>query len=297
VKDVLSKLLRAEWRGVGFFTLGHTFDFAHQHVSHQYPDRDSGFIEATGRNPATYSFQCIFRNGNTLAPEEQYPLAWRKFISACLDRSTGTLLHPELGPVKVKCVSQSTTYDATKRDGVDVQVSFIESADEEDELAALLKRASATDAEFEAQYLDGVIKDVTPAPEVPSALSPSLLDSLKQVTGALAQAKASIGNAAALVESYANAIDDLAEAVSDLNEPAYAPILESLRRLFSAVVDLVPEAKAKTRPVTQVVVRTDAPTAAVATAFGNKLEDFLALNPALATRTSLSAGDPVLVYA
>lgn len=295
--DVLQKLLRIEWRGVGLFATGFSFAFDQQHIAHTYPDRDAGFIEATGRNPAVYSFSLLFRNGNTLAPEEQYPLAWRKFIVACLDRSTGTLLHPELGPVKVKCRSQQTQWDATKRDGVDVSAEFVETSDTEDELAALLKRSAAYDAEYEAQFLDGVVKDVTPAPEVPSTLSPSLLESLKQLTGTIAMAKASVGNVAAAIESYANAVDDLAEQISDLNEPAYAPILESLRRLHGSVVDLGLPIKAASRPVTSVLVRRDAPVAAIASAFGNKLEDFLALNPSAASKTSLPAGEPVFVYA
>lgn len=295
--NVLDKLLRIEWRGVGLFASGFTFGFDQQHIQHTYPDRDAGFVEATGRNPATYSFSLLFRNGNALAPEEQYPLAWRKFVVACLDRSTGTLLHPELGGVKVKCRSQSTTWDANKRDGVDVSAEFVETSDTEDELAALLKRSAAYDAEYEAQFLDGNVKDVTPAPDVPSALYPSLLDSLKQLTGTIAMAKASIGNVAALVESYANAVDDLAEQINDLNNPAYASILESLRRLHGAVIDMILPSKAAARPVASVVVKRDAPVASVASSFSNKLEDFLALNPALASRTSVSGGTPVFVYA
>ena len=82
------------------------------------------------------------------------------------------------------------------------------------------------------------------------------------------------------------AVDDLAEQINDLNEPAYAPILESLRRLHGAVVDLGLPDKAAARPVTSVTVKRDAPVAAVASAFSNKLEDFLALNPSAASRTS-----------
>lgn len=295
--DVLRKLLRIEWRGVGLFATGYSFAFDQQHIAHTYPDRDAGFIEATGRNPATYSFSLLFRNGNALAPEEQYPLTWRKFIVACLDRSTGTLLHPELGPIKVKCRSQQTQWDGTKRDGVDVSAEFVETSDTEDELAALLKRSAAYDAEYEAQFLDDNVKDVKPAPDVPSTLAPSLLDSMKQLTGTIAMAKASVGNVAASIEAYANAVDDLAEQINDLNNPAYAPILESLRRLHGAVIDLGLPDKAAARPVTSVTVKRDAPVAAVASAFANKLEDFLALNPSAASRTSLAAGTPVFVYA
>lgn len=294
--DVLAKLLRIEWRGVDLFAKSFSFGFEHDHASHEYPDRDAGFIEATGRKPAKYSFELLFRNGIAAAPEEQYPGAWRKFIVACLDRSTGTLVHPELGPLKVKCVTQQTSWDGNVRDGVDVSVQFVESADEEDELAALLKQSASYDAEFEASTLDGLVADVKPAPEMPPELSPSLLDSLKKMKGLIAQAQMSIGNAAAAIESYANAVDDLAEAISSLNDPAYAPILESLRRLHSAVIDLGQSVKQVARPVTMVLVRRDAPVAAVASAFGNKLQDFLALNPAAATRTSLPAGEPVFVY-
>ena len=297
IADVLAKLLRGSFRDVEFFASGFSFGFEQTHVQHLYPDRDAGFVEATGRNPATHSFQAIFRNGNGLATSLQYPGAWRSFVTACLDRSMGTLLHPELGPLKVKCRSLRTSWDATKRDGVDVEVEFVETTDKEDELAAIFSRDAGYAVEFEAGFLDAAIKDVTPAPKADATLSPSLLDSVKQLTGTIAQAKASVGNVAAAVESYANAIDDLAQQIDSLNEPAYAPILESMRALHAGVLDLGASVKTKLRPVTLVVVARDAPTSAVASAFGNSLEDFLSLNPALGSKTSLPSGEPVFVYA
>lgn len=297
IEDVLAKMPRATWRGQQIHPLSMSFGFEQDQIVHEYPDRDSGFVEATGRKVATYSFSLLFDNGNSLAIEEQYPKAWREFVGAMADRSRGTLGHPELGPVKAKPKSVNTSWDPSRRSGVVVEATFIETSDQEDELSALLAQSASYSATFEAGFLDGAIPDVTPAPDVPSTLTPSLLQSLKQVTGAIAQAKASVGNVAALVESYANAIDDLAEQINDLNNPAYAPILESLRRLFSAVIDLGQAVKQVARPVTLVVVKRDAPIAAVASGFGNSVEEFLALNPAAATRTSLPAGEPVFVYA
>lgn len=295
-EDVLAKMLRAKFRDCEFFTSGHSFSFEHQQAQHTYPDRDAGFIEATGRNPARYSFQALFRNGNLLAPELQYPLTWRKMAAAMADRSTGELLHPELGPVKVKPVSMSTTWDATKRDGTDVQLEFIETSDEEDELAALFNQSAAYTVEFEAGQLDKVSTVANLAADKPE-LYPSLLDSIKQLTGTIASAKASLGNVAALVESYANAIDDLAQAVDSLDDVSLAPVLEQLRRLHAGVLDLTEAAKPKGRPITLVMVRAAAPMSAVAGAFSNSLEDLLTLNPALGSKTSLPAGEAVFVYA
>jgi len=297
IEDTHAKMLRATWRGQQIHVLSMSFAFDQAHVEHVYPDRDAGFIEATGRNPATYSFQLLFDNGNGLAIEEQYPKAWREFVGAMADRSRGTLQHPELGPVKVKPRSCSTSWDPGKRSGVVVDAAFIETSDKEDELAALLAQSAAYTVTFEASFLDGAIKDVSPAPKPEPVLFPSLLDSIKQLTGTIAMAKASIGNAAAAVESYANAIDDLAQQIDSLNEPAYAPILESMRRLHGAVLDLGASVKQVARPVTVVLVKRDAPVSAVAAAFGNKLDEFLALNPAAGSRTSLPAGEPVFVYA
>lgn len=297
IEDVLAKMPRATWRGQQIHPVGMSFGFEQDQIVHEYPDRDSGFVEATGRKVATYSFQLIFDNGNSLAIEEQYPKAWREFVGAMADRSRGTLGHPELGPLKAKPRSVNTTWDPARRSGVTVEAVFVETSDKEDELSALLAQSASYSAEFEAGFLDGAIKNVTPAPEVPSTLTPSLLDSLKQVTGTIAMAKASIGNVGALVESYANAIDDLAEQINSLNEPAYAPILESLRRLFSSVIELGQSVKQVSRPVALVTVKRDAPIAAVASSFGNTLEEFLALNPAAASRTSLPGGEPVFVYA
>lgn len=297
IEDVLQKMPRAQWRGQEIHVLSMSFSFDQEHIEHKYPDRDSGFIEATGRNPALYTFQLTFDNGNGLAIEEQYPKAWREFVGNMADRSMGTLQHPELGPVKCKPKTCATQWDPTKRSGVTVDATFIESSDEEDELAKLLQKGAEYTAQFEAGFLDGAIGDVSPAPTIPSALKPSLLDSVKQLSGSIAQAKAGIGNVAGLVESYANAVGDLADQIDSLNEPLYAPILESLRRLFDATIDLGKSVKQLARPVTLVTVRRAAPIAEVAKTFGNTIEDFLTLNPAAATRTSLPANEPVFVYA
>lgn len=295
-EDVLAKMLRAKFRDVEFFTSGFSFSFEHTHVPHLYPDRDAGFIESTGRNPARYSFQAFFRNGNLIAEEAQYPLAWRKMAAAMADRSVGELLHPELGPVKVKAVSMATTWDGTKRDGSDVQLEFVETTDKEDELAALFDQSAAYAVEFEAGQLDKVSTVANMAKDKPETY-PSLLGSIKQLTGTIASAKASLGNVAALVESYANAIDDLAQAVDSLDDVSLAPVLEQLRRLHAGVLDLTEAARPKGRPVTLVMVRANAPMSAVAGAFSNSLEDFLTLNPALGSKTSLPAGEAVFVHA
>lgn len=297
IADVLQEMIRATWRGQQIHVLSMSFSFEQDHVDHEYPDRDSGFVEATGRKIATYTFQLLFDNGNSLAIEEQYPKAWREFVANMADRSLGTLVHPELGPLKAKPKGQTTNWDPNKRSGVVVEAVFREASDTEDELASLLSKSAEYTAEFEAGFLDGAIPDVTPAPTVPDALKPSLLDSVKQLSGSIAQAKVGIGNVAASVESYANAVDDLAEQIDSLNEPAYAPILESCRSLFDAVINLGQSVKQVARPVTLVFVQRDAPISAVAAKFGNTLEEFLALNPAAGARTSLPAGEPVFVYA
>lgn len=295
-QDVLAKELRAEFRGVEFFPVTFSFSFDQQHIVHSYADRDAARIESTGRNPATHSFQAIFQNGNLIASEEQYPLAWRKMVAAFLDRSTGILLHPSLGPLKVKARAQSTQWDGTRRDGVTMSLDFVEASDEEDELSRRVSASASYSVEYEAGQLDGAnptAKVKNPDP----LLEPSLLDSIKKLTGAISMAQASLGNVAALVESYANAIGDLTDKLEELNEPSDAGVIEALKRLYSSVLDLVPATRAKGRPVTMVSVVRDAQTSAVAAAFSNKLEDLLSLNPALGSKTSVAAGTQIFVYA
>lgn len=284
----------ASFRGISFPCVGMRFGFSQQHAAHMYPDKDAGYIESTGRNNATYSFTACFRNGITGRKISLYPGTYREMMVAMADRTAGPLVHPELGTVQVKPVQQDTVWDPMRRDGVDVELSFIE-ADDED-LATLLGNLSPLgNCLAAARDLDGAIADVSPVPTIPEKLSPSLLDSIKQLSGMMAEARLSVGNVIGQIDGYASAVDQLAEQLSALDNPKNYPAMEACERLYASLVSLGEEvAKRSPLAVPAIVPRTMSVLGA-AQLFGMAIGAFLRLNPSLASGTTVSENTPVLV--
>jgi hypothetical protein len=294
--DVLSKFEEAQWRGLAFFHGPMSFGFDHAHAVHAYPDRDGAFIESTGRNPAIYKFTAYFRNG-IAGSRLLFPVKWQEFIGACADRSAGKLQHPVLGEVNVKCRSCQTSWDPMRRDGADVELEFIEASNTEDELTELLKRNTIGNCVAAARDLDDALGNVD-IPELPEAVSPSLLESMKALSGAFAQFKLGLGNIAAQVDGYLGALADIRDSLDALDDPKTYKALGALDRLFTGLLILADESTAKNgKTITQVSVQREAPLSEVASAFGASLDDFLKFNPALASKTTVPQGTLVFVLA
>ena len=294
--DIARQLLTPKWRDVEFYCGPWSFSFDQQHAIHAYPDRDAAFIEATGRNPARYSFTAYFRNGIS-GSVLLYPDKWRLFVAACLDRSTGKLIHPELGAINVKVVSYRSSFDPMKRDGMDVDVEFIESVTRADELADLVNMKSPMEkAVYAARDLDTEAFAINPTPTYPSALTPSALDSLKKLSGALQQFKMGIGNVIGQIDSITIAVDQLRQTIESVSNPSNYKALEAIDRLIVALFELKETLAQKGRPITPAIVRFDSPLPAVAKFFNMSVDDLLRLNAGLARKMTVAANTPISVF-
>jgi len=298
--DAFAKMPKASWRDIEFECGPMGWGFTHAHAAHLYPDRDAGYIESTGRNPATFSFTAIFRNGVAgNNGEPAFPDLYRKFTRACMDRAAGDLLHPVLGVIKVKCQSYKADFDVMRRDGADVQVEFIESTDEADELDALLGQNSPMgNCITAARNLDDALGNVNPEPPpLPQSLKPSLLDSIKQLNGAVQQYKLGIGNIAGQIDSYASAIDDLTNTLQALDDPKNYRALDACERMFASLLALSVEVTKKAKPTIPALVPFTTSLAGAAGYFGMDVGAFAKLNPIIAGQTTIPVGTPVMIAA
>lgn len=297
--DIARNLLPATWRGVPFESGPWTFGFEQGHAQHLYPDRDAGFVESTGRNLAHYSFTAIFRNGIGGQKDILFPTRWQKFVQACADRSAGILNQPALGNVRVKCVSCNTSFDPNRRDGVDVEVQFVETTDSEDELSTLLAKASPMAVALSAAGdLDAEVGDINPAPSYPDNLSPSALETLKGLSGLVDQFKRGIGNVGAAFDSTLGALDEFSRTLAtNLDDPGVARALRSATRCFDAVLQASMAVTSKGREITQATVKADSTIDTVAGMFAISTDDLNNLNPRLAAKSTVPRGTRVFIYA
>ena len=295
--DVLAKMARPSWRDVEFECSAMEWGFTQAHAQHLYPDRDAGYIESTGRNPSTFRFTAMFRNGIvTKDALPAFPGQWTKFVQACADRSAGKLSHPALGTLTVKCTSFQSSWVAEKRDGADVAVEFVEATDEASELDALLAQGSPLGNCFSAaRDLDDALGNVSPEPTLPEALRPSLLDSIKQLSGAVEQFKLGVGNIAGQLDAYASAVGQLSDSIRDANNPKDYRVLDACERLFASLLRLSEEVTRKSKPVAPAIVPFTTTLAGAAAYFKMSVGDFVQYNPVLASRATILASTPVVV--
>ena len=112
--QLFASLLEFRWRDVSFPTTEFTTELRQDLAIHKLVDRDGAFVEGTGRAPLQITARVACLNGLDAGPNEHwqrplYPYTWRKLFEACADKSTGTLQHPELGPITTTAAMYAPT--------------------------------------------------------------------------------------------------------------------------------------------------------------------------------------------
>lgn len=146
-----------------------------------------------------------------------------------------------------------------------------------------------------ARDLDDALGNVSPEPTLPPALRPSLLDSIKQLSGAVDQFKLGVGNIAGQLDSYASAIGQLADTIRDADNPKDYRVLDACDRMFAALLRLSVEVNRRAKPMRPAVLTFATTLTGAATYFSVPLADFVKANPLLASRVTLPVGTPVMV--
>lgn len=298
--DVLSTTPLASWRGVPFVCGPVSISFDQQHAVHTYPDRDAGYVESTGRNNVTYSFTAIFRRGviGEGGGRSAFPDQWRAFTAACADRTAGTLSHPLLGDIKAKVQRYNATADPTRRDGADVEVTFIEAPDREDEFSALLANPSLIGSAYDgARSFDSAYADLQPEPPaLPESMKPSLLDSIKQISGLISQTRLGVGNLVSKINGLAFAVSDLADTIAASDDPKNYAAIAALEKVFASLIKLGQEVQKRSRPFRPVILPRPMSLPEAAAQYSTPVADMCRLNPLAAGLDVLPSGYQVFVY-
>lgn len=300
------------WRGISFPTTEFKQSLRQDHAQHKFPDRDGAHIEATGRDPIVFTAHVPFYN--TIAPgkneswdADMYPTRWRRFLIACADRTVGILVHPELGQIKCKVETCDTRWSAGTRGGVDVDVTWIESLEYGTDINANFTNDSPTaSAEIAALDLDTQVFDLTEAKsEIPTeTFKTSFGESLRQIKGIADQATLFNQRVAGQVDSMAYRVEALSDAIGGAKTSVKNwPVLNSIERMKSSLVDLKKQILTTGKPVALYTVVKESTLAAIANAVavyaGRSVDvgEILILNPALAQRPTVQPGIVVRYYA
>lgn len=300
--DVLAQLLGPSWRGIPFPLVRLHNGGSNDLVEHKRPDQDGFHVEATGANNLVFAATIPFRNGVLAGPSELwngrtlYPDVFRAFLLACADKSTGELIHPELGQINVKCRRFDWEYDANRRDGCDFDVEWIQSLDEGEFIGSISEPSPVSAAVALATQLDSDVAALSPPPPelVPYTASFSdMMRSLQAIPDTAALLSKQIGG---VFHKIAAKIDALEDAMVRLNNVRYWPIVEGLEHLRSSIFDLEKTFGKDHKVIREYVVMRRTTLATLARLLGQKIDDLIRLNPLLVEDLNVPAGARVKFY-
>lgn len=307
--DVLEQLLPVKFRDVEFPITKLRTSVAHDLVEHKYWGVDGARVESTGLAPRRISCSSPMTNGIVPGKAERwavlYPNTFRDLFTAFQMKATGPFQHPEFGIINVKAERMEADWDANRRGGVDVELSFVETLPEEGidlfedspvqeiELAALNLDASDLKVDLEKLLRDAGL----PLPPYLEKDTISLSDIARKVQGVVDTAtllEHRVGGAYNSLLYQANRIQQSCERLRDATT---WPITRDVERIRSSAHELRQKLLQADRDVAFFRVPADTTLAGVVRQLdGASVGDIIKLNPSLMTNPVVSEGTVVRYY-
>ena len=302
--DLFGSLLGFSFRGIGIPYSDLKLVLRQDLAVHKFVDADGAEVEGTGRAPLEISGKFPFINGITQGPNEVwqsplYPDGWRLFLGAMAARTTGELIHPELGKINVKPSHCETDWVATRRGGVDVSASWIETIDQTSADANFLSNPSpvAEMAEAAANVDAAIIGPYPSMPSLPTSAATfqQLAQSLQSIAGLPDLLAASVGGNIAAIVASANGV---AKAVDKTGSVLNWPVTNGIQAMISAANGLEQSILQKKRAIGLYTTQVDATLGAIAALIpGSDMGDLFVLNPSLLQSPVVPAKSTVRFYA
>lgn len=300
--QLFEKLHPCKWRDVEFPITSITTSFEQDIASHKYWGHDGVNQESTGRDALTITVNIPFRNGVAPAKNEHwdvlYPDGWRAFVKACNDRTTGVFVHPELGEINCKVKTFRTNMLAERRDGVDVEATFVETTDPSSDDSPFANKSPITHAQVGARNLDASKDDlVRLVPNLPD-YKPDFADSMRDIAAVGDTVNMLSKRAAGKIDSIVYRIDAIGESIDGARTSLAWPAKQSVDQIKSAARDLRQNLLSSGRKIVLYVVRARTTLAGLLPLLpGATFSDLVRLNPTLVRSPIVPVGAVVRYYA
>ena len=295
--DVLKNLPRLSWRGIEVPVTHRSVRFEHEHVAHKFSYRDGQIVEALGYRNWIFSYTIPFREGmRSELYEHLFTEVHPKFVEACRDRTEDLLIDPVLGSFTARCQSLGADTDPSRRDGEDLQVSFIHSPkpDEEDRAAptissdetqqindAIVEVGSDEDLESFGEAEAVIFKQIT---ETGMPKPPDIFSAIARIGSQIAAQADRFNAQIAKYEHKLNGITKSMEAVNKhLGRPRTMPIIRSLHRFQNAARGTLTQTAFLGQEVASYTVLQDSSPGILAAQLKMGLSAFMLINVALPT--------------
>jgi prophage DNA circulation protein len=301
-KDAFSQLQQASYDGVVFPLITARIMSGSDAAFHKFPHRPGQRIEYMGRQPVTGvlvapMFADLILEGN--GRSEFWPNGVAELREKAQQQKSSRLVVPVWGTLDQAYVTMVEEYDANRRDGCLVTLTFAE--DRGDLIAKGAQLANAAQLQKLASSLDNDLAalKIKLQNAIEDAQGNSSTDFVTAIGAFLAlkdQAETAVLNRITMAERVVGAVDELFRtAASTLSDPINWQVRDALLDLKDGVTQAGKSASSAARAVR--AIRTSAETTVVdiAAANSNSVADVIALN-ALPDPGRIDAGEIVLVY-
>ncbi|MDA8258380.1 MAG: DNA circularization N-terminal domain-containing protein [Betaproteobacteria bacterium] len=228
--------LLGSFRGARFVVPENDLEFGRRKQVHEYPKRDTPYVEDIGRKARRFSVQ-VFVDGSITADGDYIP-ARDALIAAIEEAGPGTLVHPWYGSLRVDVV-ESSVRESTREGGrAAFQLAFVE-AGEAIFPTATVQTASQVEAAADAA-LETVQADFEQAWDVDKLPGFSLAELAAEIDRTLAEDErwvaGAVDSVAAQIRAPGNMAAALVGAVRRLADATSAPLraISLYKTLFGA---------------------------------------------------------------
>jgi prophage DNA circulation protein len=133
------QLQPGKWRGVGFVMDTGQTHAGRRTALHEYPYRDTVWVEDLGRLPRRFAFSAFLVGDDVYQQRD-------RMIAACEQPGAGTLVHPTMGSIKCVLVDFSTTDRRERGRVVEISFAFVTAGDVLYPATATATGANVTDS-------------------------------------------------------------------------------------------------------------------------------------------------------
>ncbi|MCK9357684.1 MAG: DNA circularization N-terminal domain-containing protein [Dehalococcoidia bacterium] len=293
--EVLAQLLPLTWRGIEVPCIRMGTACGNRLAEHEQYAVPASDVENGGRKSAKHSFTIPFRR-LILGYSELYPRTFRQFLKALLNPDVGKLQHPEFGLIDCQVGDWSFDWVAEKRDGCDLQVTFIET----NENGLTLEKAAPSVVDAQQLALDMAVMFLEADPPIvyedPSGLT--LAEQLAKVASLKLLAELEVASALAEVQRVIDGVNGILDVVGSLTDPnasamysAGASIVASMEQLTKSLT-----VSGSGKRIVQKINDKERTVAEASAHFGLATGAFYSLNPASGRSGTVLANQTVLVY-
>lgn len=296
-------LVEIKWKDISFPITDVRTSLKHDLVEHRYPDRDGAHVESTGRAPLHVSAKALFYNnvspglGESWKYGTMFPSTYNQFVEVCKDRGVGTLQHPFLGKFDAKLVSMETNLDSARRDGVTVDLEWIETIKIETFEENVIIEPSKL--ESNAQSVMDAFNEVPKGIPIDRSILEekiNLLDAIDRIKGFIDSLTLIGMKALGQIDKVMYHLNNLMFSIERVNDVLLANLKSKIQALKSALNATRQVLNKKLGEIRFYIVPKDTTIGSLSAKLGNNIVDLIKLNPVIATQPVVKSLTPVRYY-